>query len=132
MTEIEKQEIISLHSSGIGYKRIAKQLNISVSSVRTAVLTNEGVVTERNCKNCGRRFVVCKSNSTKQFCSDNCRMTWWNSHQELIIRSAYYHFTCAYCGKEFDSYGNSHRKFCSRKCYTDSLKKENWTYGSGK
>ena len=37
---------------------------------------------------------------------------------------AYYTLTCRYCGKQFESYGNSHRVFCSRDCYLQFRRKE--------
>jgi endogenous inhibitor of DNA gyrase (YacG/DUF329 family) len=27
------------------------------------------------------------------------------------------HFTCPTCGNDFTSYGNAHRKYCSRACH---------------
>lgn len=131
MTNFEKQEIRGLLDSGAGYKSIAKRLNISINSIKSCV--HRGLLSSKHqCKQCKCSFEITSKNSTKQFCSDSCRMAWWNSHQDLVIRKAYYHFTCAFCGKEFDSYGNTHRKYCSHRCYTDSLKKENNNGGTGK
>ena len=53
----------------------------------------------------------------KQYCSDACRMDWWNAHQDKVKRKAYYSFTCAECGKTFSSYGNAKRVYCSHSCY---------------
>jgi hypothetical protein len=53
----------------------------------------------------------------KKFCSDECRVKWWNAHQNQVSRKAVYEFTCAYCGKSFTVYGNNHRKYCSHDCY---------------
>lgn len=50
-----------------------------------------------------------------RFCSDYCCQKWWNSHPEAVDRKAWYTLTCAYCGKEFKSYGN--KKYCSKECY---------------
>ncbi|MDD5917522.1 MAG: zinc ribbon domain-containing protein [bacterium] len=61
-----------------------------------------------------------KSRKAKYFCSDKCRNVWWNAHPEKVQRKAYYHLTCEYCGKEFISYGNRKRKYCSRPCYADA------------
>lgn len=55
----------------------------------------------------------------KIFCSDNCRMKWWNSHQELVNRKAEYVFVCRNCGKLFTAYGNKERKYCSHSCYIE-------------
>lgn len=38
-----------------------------------------------------------------------CKST---SHENAI-----YTYVCAVCGKQFEAYGNNHRKYCSHKCY---------------
>lgn len=38
-----------------------------------------------------------------------CKST---SHENAI-----YTYICAACGKQFEAYGNNHRKYCSNKCY---------------
>jgi endogenous inhibitor of DNA gyrase (YacG/DUF329 family) len=53
----------------------------------------------------------------KKFCSDKCRMTWWNRHLDKVKRKAVYEYICPHCGKPFTVYGNSHRKYCSHECY---------------
>ena len=60
----------------------------------------------------------------KKFCSDKCRMAWWNAHQDQVTRNAHYSFVCAQCGENFTVYGNASRKFCSRACYLTSRNKE--------
>lgn len=68
------------------------------------------------CPQCGK-YVKQHTKHKKRFCSDRCRMKYWNSHPDLIRRMAYYTITCQNCGEEFRCYGNAHRKFCSRACY---------------
>lgn len=55
----------------------------------------------------------------KIFCSDSCRMKWWNSHQELVDRKAEYDFVRRNCGRLFTAYGNKERKYCSHRCYIE-------------
>ena len=55
----------------------------------------------------------------KRFCSDSCRMKWWNSHMDKVKRKAIYEFTCLHCGRTFTAYGNSGRKYCSHDCYIE-------------
>ena len=45
------------------------------------------------------------------------QMGWWRSHQSEMDKKAYNTLVCQQCGKEFVSYGNKGRKFCSRECY---------------
>lgn len=40
-----------------------------------------------------------------------------NYGSEEVNRKANYSCTCAFCGKQFTSYGNKHRKYCSHACY---------------
>ena len=68
------------------------------------------------CPQCGK-YVKQRTRHKKRFCSDRCRMKYWNSHPEKVRRMAYYTITCQNCGSEFRCYGNAHRKFCSRACY---------------
>ncbi|MCI8913906.1 MAG: RNA polymerase subunit sigma-70 [Lawsonibacter sp.] len=124
MTNEEKKRIAYLQSQGLGYKRIASALGLPVNSVKSfcrrhpAKPPAEGV-----CPVCGAILVRVLHRKPKKFCSDKCRMVWWNSHQELVNRKAIYHLHCAHCGQPFDSYGNKSRKYCSRRCYDDARRK---------
>lgn len=114
----DKEKIKELRVDGLGYKKIASELNISVNTVKSYCQRN-GLSGESNnrCRNCG---VVVEQNpkrKKKKFCSDKCRLDWWNSHQEKINKKANYTLTCKHCGKSFISYGNKNRKYCSHSCY---------------
>lgn len=85
----------------------------SVKSSPMADRTEGGVLF---CPQCGK-YVKQHTRHKRRFCSDRCRMKYWNSHSELISRRAYYTITCQNCGTVFRCYGNAHRKFCSRACY---------------
>ena len=79
----------------------------------TCEMQEDGI---HSCPQCGKT-VIQRTGHKKRFCSDRCRMAYWNSHQDQILRRAYYALSCKNCGKEFQSYGNAHRKFCCRSCY---------------
>ena len=49
--------------------------------------TQDGVIL--NCPQCGKP-VTQRSGHKKKFCSDRCRMEYWNSHQDQVLRKAYY------------------------------------------
>ena len=68
-------------------------------------------------KNCDKPIYQPPGRKPKLFCSDKCRMTWWNSHRDAVNKKAYRTFVCEYCGKEFTSYATDTRKYCSRECY---------------
>ena len=96
---------------------IAAQLGVPASTIRSFIHRNPNVPNTKQCLQCGRPVLQPKGRREKKFCSDRCRMAWWNSHQDAVDRKAYYTLTCEYCGKEFESYGNKNRKFCCRACY---------------
>lgn len=125
MDKKEKEQINELRSQGYGYKKIAQVLDLSVNTVSSYCRRNE-IEKYRCavCKQCGAELKQTPKHRKKKFCSDKCRFTWWNAHPESVSRKAVYHFVCEYCGREFSSYGNSHRKYCSRACYGKSKTKE--------
>ena len=100
MTKHEIEILNVMRSRGKTAMDIALTLQISVNTVRL--------------------ILQVKGRKAKYFCSDKCRNAWWNAHPEKVQRKAYYHLTCEYCGKEFISYGNRKRKYCSRSCYADA------------
>ena len=116
-TEI-RNRIKQMNNEGIGYKRIAKELDITLSTVRYACskLSDEDLLNS-NCQNCGLQIKSTKGKKKKRFCSDKCRWMWWNKHHNEVNKKAYYTQQCKYCGKEFSSYGNSKRIYCSHDCY---------------
>lgn len=125
MTTEQRNKIYELRESGLGYKAIAKELSLSPSAVRCVCDTKKkedallGV-----CKNCGIKIRSIKGKKKRLFCSDKCRMIWWNNHKDQVNRKAYYTFICKGCGKEFKSYGNNGRTYCSIACYSRSRGKE--------
>ena len=46
----------------------------------------------------------------KKFCSDRCRLKWWNAHMGRLNKKTIYTYICLNCGSEFKVYGNQHRK----------------------
>lgn len=128
MTETHAKRITEMRANGLGYTTIASRLELSKDCVRSFCRTH-GLGGKRSqthvpknlgddyCKMCGKHMVHTKGKRKRQFCSDECRMDWWNSHQDQVNRKAYYQFTCACCGKSFTAYGNSKRTFCSHECY---------------
>jgi endogenous inhibitor of DNA gyrase (YacG/DUF329 family) len=115
-------KIRELQMQGHGYKKIAKILGISENTVKSYCRRHP---VENSCLQCGRALSHTQGKKRKKFCSDKCRLTWWNSHKEFVKKKTFYTLTCQHCGQLFESYGNSKRKFCSRACFNDSRRKEN-------
>ena len=123
MTKQEIEQLQLMRSKGVPSAEIAERLCVSVNTVRSYIrrhpLPKE---LQSSCLYCGSLITVVKGRKEKRFCSDKCRNRWWNTHTEQVKRKAYYRLVCEYCGKEFESYGNKNRKYCSRACYADARK----------
>lgn len=133
MTPAQKEEIYKLRLQGLGYKAIARKMQISTDIIKgyckrhhlngpaEVVELNAEVIEAKNalCLNCKNPIRQKKRGRTKKFCSGTCRYSWWNENQDQRSDqdTAVYHFTCLHCGKPFSSYGNKKRKYCSHNCY---------------
>lgn len=129
MTNEERMRIAELQRQGYGYKKIATITGLPQNTVKSycsrhPVQKNDFAESDGLCRNCKKPLEQTPHKRQKKFCSDFCRMAWWNAHPERVQRKAYYTLTCRHCGKQFESYGNSHRVFCSRDCYLKFRRKE--------
>lgn len=129
MTAEEICRIIQLQREGYGYKKIASLTGLPVNTVkaycRRHLISKEDITAENIlCKMCGKPLEQTPHKRKRMFCSDACRLAWWNSHREQVNRKAVCSLTCSYCGQVFESYGNAHRKYCSRRCYGLARRKE--------
>lgn len=124
MTKEEKIRIEAYRRKGVGYKQIAKDLDLSVNSVKSYCrrngLSNETLeqsLPESACEQCGKSIAQIKGRKHKRFCSDKCRNQWWNAHLDEVKRKAVYEYVCPVCSNTFSVYGNANRKYCSHACY---------------
>ncbi len=129
MTADEVKIVTDLQRRGLGYKKIAGVTGIAVNTVKTFCRRHRVEADIKDapltfCRTCGAALDTLPKRKPKQFCSDTCRMKWWNSHPGEVNRKAWYSFTCPQCGKEFQSYGNRHRKYCSRECAAKARRKD--------
>ncbi len=127
MTGIQKQRIKEFRERGYGYTQIAKLMRISVECIKAYCkrhgLGGIAAYVEPDdgsrCEQCGVVVFQTPGRKHKRFCSDKCRMLWWNSHPEQVKRKANYSFICARCRQAFISYGNKSRKYCCHECYIE-------------
>ena len=126
MTLAQKSRITYLRGSGESCAKIAAELNISENTVKSFCRRNKlgaastaepAPIHDGSCGNCGKPVSRTAGAKMKRFCSDKCRMAWWNAHPEAVNRKAVYRFVCPVCDTEFQSYGNAKRKYCSRACF---------------
>ena len=113
MTHEQKQKIADLRRAGYGYVKIAQELRISVNTVKSFCQRNPVDIAKADniCKECGVNLVQNDGCKAKKFCSDACRIKWWNHHSNEMSVNA----VCPHCGKSF--HGRKGRKFCSHACY---------------
>jgi endogenous inhibitor of DNA gyrase (YacG/DUF329 family) len=125
MTTAQKQRIEFLRCNGWIYAAIADDLGISENTVKSYCRRNsigielkkEHPTTLNTCANCGYPLAQTPGAKRKRFCCDKCRMAWWKAHPEVVSRKAIYRFVCPTCGRSFEAYGHSNRKYCSRACF---------------
>lgn len=117
--EAQKNAILALRQQGRSYRDIAEHLILSPNTVKS-VCRRSGVnmpkpdmSTPDVCKNCVTPLPQSIGGRKRSFCCDKCRYAWWNQNRRMRPCR----LICYYCGKEFISYGNKKRKYCSRKCY---------------
>lgn len=121
MTKQEIETLNLMRSHDKSAADIAIALGLSVNTVRSYIRRHPPKdAVQVGCRQCGKPIMQHKGRKAKHFCSDRCRNAWWNAHPEKVQRKAYYRLVCQFCGKEFVSYGNKNRKYCSRLCYADA------------
>lgn len=78
MTNDTKNQILSLRNEEYGYKEIAKELNIVLSTVRYICSNSYDDEIKSTCFNCGIETISYPHKKTKKFCCDKCRWNYWN------------------------------------------------------
>lgn len=125
MDEKQKDLVSYMRREGAGYSKISDALGISINTIKSYCKRNNlGGRAENlaanigvHCKNCGKLLEQPHGKKKRKFCCDKCRVEWWNTHPEFVVKKAIYHMKCLHCGTEFESYGNKTRKYCSHACY---------------
>lgn len=125
MTNQQKIKIQEYRAQGYGYGWIAKELGISVSTVSSFILRSKERIDKTGvCLNCGAKLKQTSGHRQKKYCSEECRRAWRRANPEKRKLKAYYKCICKSCGKEFISYGNKNRKYCSWDCYIKAKRGE--------
>ena len=119
MTKEQKQQIHTLRRGGLGYKKIASSMGISVNTVKSFCRNNEltGSPTSAVCLFCGKPLVQIPKRKQRKFCSIQCRETWWSRNRDKGNKPTGETCRCAHCGRIFSAYRREHRKYCSHACY---------------
>ncbi|MGT2681456.1 sigma-70 family RNA polymerase sigma factor [Streptococcus porci] len=120
-----KTEIIRLRKNGLSYKDISICLNMSVNTIKSVCrrlkVEKQSIDTNRSvCLLCKVSLTHTQGKKKKKYCSDTCRMKWWNTHLDKVNKQSYSEHICFNCQKTFQSYANNKRKYCSHHCYIAS------------
>lgn len=125
MTKAEKNLILSLRQQKYSFSAIAEQTGMSVGTIKSflsraggprkkAINPEPAQITDpAKCKNCGLPLPQADHRKQKSFCSDRCRLLWWNTHRDLSKRSSASFLVCPVCGRSFYTY---YGQYCSRAC----------------
>lgn len=128
MTDNQKQLIREMRGSGLGYKKIARELDLPLGTVqsfcrRENITAVEPIIHDKNhCCYCGKTLIQMEKVKKRKFCSDECRVRWWTEHpcSKSSDSKSFHVAVCENCGKTFSVYGNAPRKYCSHECYVDA------------
>ncbi len=121
MTNHHKTELDRMRRQGATPATIAEKLDLPLATIRSYIYRHPLKEQENTCPACGKPVLAENRGKKRRFCSDACRMAWWNSHPTDVNKQAFYSITCQHCGKDFLSYGNKNRKYCSRECFLDAI-----------
>jgi len=71
----------------------------------------------RLCRWCGKPVEQTPGRKEKKFCSEACRVSWWNRNRNSAERKVSRQLICPTCHTSFSAYGDPRRKYCSHVCY---------------
>lgn len=123
MTQAQKERIAGLQRSGLGYRKIAAELGMSVDTIKSYCRRHPLPRYDAVCAQCGEFLVQTPHKKKKRFCCDQCRMIWWKAHPDQIVRKKVYTHTCLNCEVTFCSH-RENSQYCSRKCFAESRRNE--------
>ena len=112
-----KTDILFLREKGLTYSQIGDELGIPMNTVKS--YCRRAKKKKLLCKNCGKVLVQIPKHKKRIFCSNHCCNIWWANNGNSTNSKANYNLTCIFCGKEFNIYANSRRKYCSHECYVE-------------
>ena len=123
MTNSEKNTILSMKEQNYSFNAIAKSTGLPIGTIKSFLSRDNaqkklGAVESKeqtidNCRQCGLPLVQGEHRKQRAFCSDRCRMIYWNDHRDLSQRPSAHLQQCEVCGESFYTYKGH---YCSRAC----------------
>ncbi|MBR0277655.1 MAG: response regulator transcription factor [Clostridia bacterium] len=87
---MRKYEINKLNNLRIqGYKptAIARELGISVNTIKAHIRRHPDIPNTLLCEHCGKPVLQHEGRKAKRFCNDKCRMSYWNKKRREGVNS---------------------------------------------
>lgn len=75
-----RDQVKQMNDQGVGYKKIASELNISIGSVRNMLKEKDD---SESCRFCHKKLNFVEGKKRKVFCNDSCRYQYWNSLKKV-------------------------------------------------
>lgn len=116
MTKKEKEHILNMNDAGKSLADISDETGIPKNTIKSFLRRSKIVENKTVCLNCGVVLTHIPHKKKKKFCSDNCRMHYWNAHPDKMSHTNASIIKCEVCGKDVLSYRKKPRRFCSREC----------------
>lgn len=122
MTKGQTAQVITMKQQGHGYKKIAAVTGLPLNTVKSYCSRHKEIKASADpgagaCMFCNQPIVSLPKCKPKKFCSDRCRMGYWNSHRDLVQHRRTISVKCPVCGIVYESHGDRNRHYCSRACY---------------
>lgn len=126
MTKAEKETVLSLRQRQYSFSTIAEATGLPLGTIKSFLSRVSGkqevqpIMVQHitaglpHCRQCGAALDQTTRGKSKSFCSDHCRMVYWNEHRDLSQRASAHEQTCEVCGRTFFTYRG---QYCSRACY---------------
>ncbi len=120
MTANDKKRIQELREAGLTYKEIADETGIAFGTVKMFFQRQKDKPAVQRCEQCHSPLRQDVSRAGRRFCSDKCRVKWWETHPDKTKSAEQHQFTCTMCGKVF--FSRKPGKYCTRACYYTFLR----------
>ena len=85
-----KQQLDKLNKLRLqGYKPtfIAAVLGLSVNTIKSHIRRHPVIPNTLNCEHCGKPVLQNEGRKAKRFCSDKCRITYWNNKRKKGVNT---------------------------------------------
>lgn len=82
MKKKETEKITQMRLSGLPPSKIAAEMGMSVNTIKSHIRRHPIIPPEPKCLWCGVPVVQSEGRKQKKFCSDRCRMRYWNNRRK--------------------------------------------------